>query len=357
MNRKKRIAIFSNLPSGGARELYDSNIRYLKSHYVVSEINETIFKPSNFFEYLYISLISIPKFYKNLSRTIDQDFDLILAYHSWITKSPSILKYSKLPKIYICHEPMREYTDNLHIQNQTLKESIINIIRIPIKIQDKNNLKTKNLVVIANSKFSKKIIDNYYNVSSKIIYPGINTGVNISSIKKENKILSVGAINKLKGFQFIIEVVSQIDKRMRPNLSLIGNGGDNSYISTLKSRAKELDVNLTIKTNISREELSHEYLTSKVFAYAPLNEPFGIVVEEAMSCGLPILAYAKGGGYAELLNNKTGILLDDLDIQEWSQSLAKMLNSGVNKYNMKLIKNDYSDDVMNDNLVKVIEKL
>ena len=172
---KKIVTIFENLPSGGAKELYKYNFEFIKHRTKIVKITELVHKPKNIFEYLYTCLFILPALHKRISVKIIRNTSVLLAYHSWLTKSPYILRYSSIPKIYICQEVMREYYDQLHIANQNMKERIINIIRTPIKIIDRNNLKSENLTVVANSYFSKKIIDKSYKVDSYVIYPGVNT--------------------------------------------------------------------------------------------------------------------------------------------------------------------------------------
>lgn len=356
---KKRVAIFSNLPSGGARVLYGRNLAYLSSKVAFKVFIEKVSKPKNIVHYLYICLIYLPFYYYKISNNIVKKFDVILAYHSWLTKSPYILRYSKLPKIYICHEPMREYSDSLHKKGQSLKERIINFIRLPIKYMDKINLKSKKLTVIANSNFSKEMIDNYYGITSTVIYPGIDIKLYKPSKKttKLNQVISVGSINKLKGFDFLVRVISRIDINLRPSLVLVGNGVDINYLNMIRDLALKLSVNLIIKLNISSKELIAEYHKSKAFVYAPINEPFGVVVEEAMACGLSILGYEKGGGYVEILDDKTGFTISSRNPDEWANKLLKMMSNEINSYNIDYIKKNFSEAIMNKNILQLINKL
>ncbi|PIR99145.1 hypothetical protein COT87_00930 [Candidatus Collierbacteria bacterium CG10_big_fil_rev_8_21_14_0_10_44_9] len=259
---------------------------------------------------------------------------------------------------------MREYFDSEHISIQTIKEKITNILRLPIKYIDKQNLQSKNLIVIANSLFSKNMIDKYYGVSSKVIYPGIDTSLYKvkGQIKKRNQIISVGAINKLKGYNFILHVISKINKSIRPKLVIVGNGADIEYLISLKKLASKLDVLLDCKINLSRSLLIKEYLMSKLFIYAPVNEPFGIVVEEAMAAGLPLVVYQNGGGYAEILSKKNGLIINNLSTEKWANQIEKLLGNQklleqYGKYNVSYVSKKYTAKIMNDNLWKTIQSI
>jgi glycosyltransferase involved in cell wall biosynthesis len=247
---------------------------------------------------------------------------------------------------------------------QNIKEKLINLLKISIMYIDKRNVKSEGLTIISNSEFSKKSIDKAYKVDSLVIYPGINVKefIRNTSIKKRNQILSVGAINKLKGYEFIIEVVSKIEKELRPDLVIVGNGGGREYLAKIKKLAKTLHVNLKVKINITRPLLIEEYLASKLFIYAPINEPFGIVVEEAMAAGLPVVGAKNGGGYSEILSNDNGALIDSSDSQLWAKKLSTILRDNailrkIGQYNFKYVQKYYTDKIMNDNLWKVISSI
>ncbi len=358
------IAIFSNLPSGGASEMAKENIQYLKQKANISFISEENLYPKNILDYLYICIFNLKKLHRQLARKISKENDVIIAYHSWLTKSPYILRYSSLPKIYICQEVMREYYDDRHINNQTLKDKIINIIRMPVKYIDKSNLRSKNLIVVANSKFSKKMIDMVYNVKSLVLYPGINTDKfeRIIVRKKLNQVISVGAINSLKGYEFLIEVISKIEKSIRPKFIIVGNGYNKAYLNRIVTLAKTLNVTLKIKVGISEKELIREYHKSKLFLYSPLNEPFGIVVEEAMACGLPLVVAIGGGGYNEIITEKNGLILSRNNHSNWAEAISDLLvNEKIlikyGEYNKSYVKKFYNSKIMNNNLWDVIKSL
>lgn len=364
IDRVKSLAIYSNLPSGGANEIQKLNIVFLKQRTAILTISDRDVHPKNLISYLYTCTILLPKLHRSLAASFTNKARTLIAYHSWLTKSPHILRYVSGPKVYVCQELMREYYDPIHIANQTFKERIVNLIRLPIKIIDRNNLKSKNLTVISNSNFSKKMIDQAYNVSSKVIYPGINTMLYESkmNVNKRNQIISVGAINKLKGYEFIIRVVSKIDSTHRPTLVIIGNGVDRQYLSKLQKLALHLDVEMKVYLNVTRKFLIMEYHRSKLFIYSPLNEPFGIVVEEAMASSLPLVVYRYGGGYSEILDDRNGLIIDNLNPEYWASSIENLmtnenLQTKYANYNSTYVRKYFDQKKMNNDLWDITNHL
>lgn len=355
-----KIAIFENLPSGGAKELFLSNLTAL-SKYRLTRYTEKSWAKNIIVHMKYV-LIDLWGLHKGISQSINKH-DLAIFYHTWLTKSPYSLRLTKIPKIYFCHEPPREYYDKEHIRSQTFKERLINFIRLPIKHIDAKNVQNSNAIVVANSKHSKAVIDKIYNVKSLVIYPGIDTQ-RIRKVKvrsKANQVISVGAVNKLKGFDFLIKVIGNINYHNRPSLVIVGNGGDARYITELKALASKLRVHLDIKLNIAKEDLIKEYKKSKVFLYSPINEPFGIVVLEAMAAGLPLVVYQKGGGYSEIISRKNGAILNDLDARMWAKKLNimlaspdKLINIGQNNEEFVL---QYDKKIMNNKILNLVNSL
>ncbi len=134
----------------------------------------------------------------------------------------------------------------------------------------------------------------------------------------------MGRINKLKNQEFIISVVSRMNDP-KPKVVLIGDEGDEKYIDKVKKLATKLNVNLDIRVNIPKEELIQEMKESKLFMYCPINEPFGIVIEEALASGLPIVAHRKGGGYSEILSERNGVLMNNINPTMWAIETDKLL--------------------------------
>lgn len=60
------------------------------------------------------------------------------------------------------------------------------------------------------------------------------------------------------------------------------------------------------------EELAHSYASGDVFVFPSKTDTFGVVLLEAMACGLPIAAYPVTGPLDVVKNGSTGILDDDL---------------------------------------------
>lgn len=320
------VYVYENLPPlGGGRRTFDAIRRYLPKNTIV--FKGFHIKSPNIVSYVFSSIFRSYFFDKCISNIINSKYPLVV-FQSWLTNTPYILYLASNPKIYICHEPLREYHDKYIREHQSIKSKIVNIFRYPIYLLDKYLVRKSNATLVANSQFSKSFIKSAYDKDAIIINPGYDSNKYycLETVKKKNQIISVGSITPLKNQEYIIEVVARINKPNRPIVVLVGNGGIQSYIKRLQKKAKLLEVNLKIRLNISDRTLNREYNKSKLMIYTPINEPYGIVVLEAMATGLPIISHVNGGGFNELLDASTGISFQHYNPNIWATEIIKLIN-------------------------------
>jgi len=365
-NYKKSVLIYQNLPSGGAKSIYESNTKFLKRKRnikVIEYADNVVIK--NLFHYLVYANFIAPAIHRKIANSADHD--ILISHHSWITKAPHIIQFTSKPVVYICQELPREYYDKAIIRLKTVKEKIIDLARISIKRLDRNNIaKAKHITIVANSKYESKMIQKVYGVKTKVIYPGINLdefkNFPIRTFKKRKyTVLCVGAINKHKNQLFLVKAISAIDPIRRPKLVLVGNGFDKNYLKDIKSKAKRKKVELSILTNISKNKLRKQYIKADIFAYCPVSEPFGIVILEAMASGLPIIFTSNSGGYTEILSKRNGVACNSVNFEKFGHKIQKLLSNekarkNISKNNTVDVRK-YSIDITNQKIWQLIQKL
>lgn len=81
---------------------------------------------------------------------------------------------------------------------------------------------------------------------------------------------------------------------------------------------------------LSGEELSQAYASGDVFVMPSESETLGLVVLEAMSSGLPVVA-ARAGGIPDIIpsdqEDKTGFLFNPGDVEDCLSKLLPLLNN------------------------------
>jgi glycosyltransferase involved in cell wall biosynthesis len=107
------------------------------------------------------------------------------------------------------------------------------------------------------------------------------------------------------------------------------------------------------------EEIVKYYAISDVFVLPSYREVWGLVVNEAMACGLPILCSNRAGVASDLVKNGVnGYTFDPEDVYDLTQKLRQLINDDkkrkeMNKNSIKIIKN-YTPQKYADDLLKAI---
>jgi glycosyltransferase involved in cell wall biosynthesis len=341
-----KIAVFHNLPSGGAKRALHGNIKYLvKEHevdvFVPSTANEDYLPlenivnklkiypvKNNIFSFIYsairyfpspTSLLELKKTQKIIAEEINKnEYDVVIAEQDRFVMAPFFLEYIKKPLVYYCQQPncyRYKISRKLYKEAGLEYKNILHGFYLKsfgsqlIKHDKKYSRYSK--YIVTNSNFTKELILKNYGIEAHVSYLGVDNKLfNSKEISKENFVLSVGQCIPEKGFGFILKSLAKINIDIRPELVLVTDQGNIHWKNYLKKLAVEMNVKLTILHLISDEELVILYNKAKLIVYTPYMEPFGLVPLEAMSCGTPVVGVNEGGVTETVLNGKTGILIE-----------------------------------------------
>ena len=355
-----KVAIFHNLPSGGAKRALWGNVRHLSAagcsidvfvpstadedflplRQFANSVNVMPVHPTPFglaksaikhlFPRGWLSLADLEETQKRIADIINKgEYDIAFVEQDRYTMSPFILKYLTLPHVYYCQQPRRS---NEAIQKALSKTIDINLLErtwagycIPrLDSIDKENASHAKMI-LSNSCFSSEAILRAYGKNSFVSYLGVDTELfRPMKLKREPYVLSVGSIVPEKGFDFIIRAIGLVDKGIRPNLIIVSNSNRPVYRDYLMRLAAENGVNIEIKILISDLELTRLYNKAQLCVYASYLEPFGLVPLEAMACGTPVVAVREGGVRESVVHNVCG-LLTDRDERKFAEAVSQLL--------------------------------
>lgn len=89
---------------------------------------------------------------------------------------------------------------------------------------------------------------------------------------------------------------------------------------------KELNVNISVFSPTS--DIFNKYLDSSIFVLSSRYEPFGLVLPEAMSCGLPVVAFNCPYGPADVIHDGVdGFLIEGRDIDSYARRLCELIDN------------------------------
>jgi len=323
-----KIAIFHNLPSGGAkRYLFEVVKRIPKKHkidlyrlsgsskylnlkkYTENQYTYQYYSGKNILTFVLKAIFLLPKIHKRIAKKINENnYDILIANHDYVTKSPYILRYVTCPKIYFCHESQREYYEDTKYHAPLLKDKIVNLIRVPIRWIDVLNIKKVDSIMCT-SLFEKKELERIYKKKIIMVYPGVDFKKfkNIK-LKRKNQVLSVGSLLPFKGHEKTIKSLGLIKETKRPLLVIVGDGRM-SEKRKIKSLAKKNKVKIKIKNKISEKTLLKIYNESKLYISCAHKEPFGLTILEAMACETPAVVVNGGGPSEQVVDGVTGYIV------------------------------------------------
>ncbi len=145
--------------------------------------------------------------------------------------------------------------------------------------------------------------------SNGCVIPNPNTfSTDKSSNLDQKRVIAVGRYSIQKGFEYLLRAW-QIVEQKHPDWKLDFYGADSGDKQRLESIAVSLELQNT-KLNDAVSDIEAEYLSSSIFVLSSIYEGFGMVLAEAMVCGVPCVSFACKQGPAEIINHmQDGILI------------------------------------------------
>lgn len=144
---------------------------------------------------------------------------------------------------------------------------------------------------------------------------------------KRTAFMYVGRLWWGKGLNFLIEAFSELQKSGLPGceettLFIAGDGPDEKR---LRDQAVALNLrNVIFLGYVQKEELPRYYALSDVFVFPTLGDPYGLVVDEAMACELPVISTSAAGEIGERIEEGiNGFIVPPKDSHALSSAMQK----------------------------------
>lgn len=158
-----------------------------------------------------------------------------------------------------------------------------------------------------------------------------NSQANLNPPKKEGlKFLYVGRLAQEKNLKFLVQCFNHLSSLQ---LTIIGNGPLSASLQNLANN------NITFVEHIPYHVLPTYYQSHDVLIIPSIKEPWGLVVEEALYYGLPVLASNRVGSSEDLITfYQAGKLFDPYQEKELLFAVQWMVqNFQAVKHNIKNI--------------------
>ena len=285
-----------------------------------------------------------------------KDFDIVHLHYPFFGASETVCSakifFKKRFKLII-HYHMD--TGNLSFFSKILSIFSKIIFKPLFKAADKITFASEDYIL-------KSKIKNFYQKNKQKFYL-LPFGVDVdkffpdSSKKEKNKIniLFVGGLDKahyFKGVDVLLKALENIlnDKII---LNIVGQGDmSDEYKKTAKNTGIEKYVNFL--GGVDDEELIRNYQKADIFVLPSINshEAFGVVLLEAMACGVPVIASNLSGVRSVFKDKQEGLFARPCDIFDLKEKINILIfdknfrkQMGVNarrlaceKYSFKILK-------------------
>lgn len=220
---------------------------------------------------------------------------------------------------------------------------------------------------IAPSEFSKKALREAFGLLEnkvKVVPHGVDISRFAPREKKSKSIrlLFVGGLEERKGVRYLIEALSSvINIHSGVELILVGNGAQEPE---LKELARKLNLEKHIKfagyVNGWSNEITNYYNSADIFVFPSLKEGFGMVLMEAMACGLPVIS-TNTSAIPEVVGD-AGILVEPKNPQALAEAIINLieneeLRKELGKKGRKRVEENFTWDKVAEKMIKIYEEV
>lgn len=258
------------------------------------------------------------------------NYDLIHCQNLWdplYCKMAKIAREHKIPYMMTprgCLEPWA-YQGQGFIKN--LKK------KIAMLLYQKRDLQ-KAACILATSQMEA---DNIRTIGIKSPIAIIPNGIDVSEYKcrtidfkpyVKKQILFLSRIHQKKGIEFLINAWVLLKKKYPDWSVVIAGNGEESYINQLNTIISDngLEDCITIVPPVFGEAKHKLYCESSLFVLPTYSENFGMVIAEAMSCGVPCIT-TNGTPWQELNEKRLGWCID-LSHENLLQTISSAIDLG-----------------------------
>ena len=145
---------------------------------------------------------------------------------------------------------------------------------------------------------------------------------------KAKRVIAVGRYVYQKGFDLLLQAWAKIEKHFPDwELAIYGMGDRSPY----ENLARQLGVDMNrCHLNGSTQNIKKEYLESSLFVFSSRFEGFGMVLIEAMACGLPVVSFDCPCGPRDIVSHdEDGLLVPSGDIDKLADAMDCILHDEI----------------------------
>ena len=213
-------------------------------------------------------------------------------------------------------------------------------------------------VVLTNE--DKEYWGNLHNIEV-IPNAAMNMGGHFSDVAN-HRVIAVGRLDYQKGFDRLIQAWCYIQRDGRYqdwHLDIFGQG---EWHEMLENMISERNLNDSIRLNNPTNQIGREYAQSSLIVMTSNYEGFGMVLVEAMACGVPAVAFDCKCGPRDIISDgENGLLVSNGDIPGLAGAMMKLMGDYELRRRMSVkarqVVDTYSEKAVMDKWVRLFTSL
>lgn len=140
---------------------------------------------------------------------------------------------------------------------------------------------------------------------------------------RNKRVIAAGRYVRQKGFDLLLDAWHLIDKKYEDwHLYIYGNEDRTPYQRIVDKYQMNKNVHLMPAT----KDIVQEFSKSSIFILSSRFEGFGLVLAEAMSCGLPCISFDCPYGPRDIITNEEdGLLVENGDIKALTGAIERLM--------------------------------
>lgn len=154
-----------------------------------------------------------------------------------------------------------------------------------------------------------------------------NYPTKVSKLKDKN-IISVGRLSEEKGYIDLIHLFKNVNDIYKDyKLNIVGDGPQYEILDN-EIKQNNLQESITLHGFKNKKELEKIFLQSSIYIMTSLTESFALVILEAESYGIPVIAFDSAQGAKELIEDgKNGFLIKDRNEDEMLEKIKLLIEN------------------------------